>query len=118
MMIAATEWELLQPLAGRHRLPGDVAMHPHPSARKREGKHAGEHFVQRDAERIEVAAGVHEPIHAAGLFGRHVCQCARDGLGRSGRLRPRGRGDAMPNPGAGLRRSAWLTNTLAGFISL
>ena len=50
------------------------------------GQTAGQHFVQRDAERVEVAAGIDRPVHPAGLLRRHVGQCARDDLGRCGRL--------------------------------
>ena len=50
------------------------------------GRRAGEHLIERDAERVEIAAGIDRTIHASGLFGRHVGECARDELGRCGRL--------------------------------
>ena len=78
--------DLRQPLGRRRRPPRDVAVHPFHRLGRREGQTAGQHFVQRDAERVEVAARIDRSIHPPGLFGRHVGQCARDELGRGGRL--------------------------------
>ena len=95
MMIAETApGTSVQPLGGRHRLSGDVAVHPLHRLGRRERETAGEHFVQRDAEGIEVAARIDRPIHAPGLFGGHVGERPGDDLGRLRRLalarQPRG----------------------------
>ncbi len=52
----------------------------------RERQDPGEHFIQGDAERIEIAAGVDRAVHAAGLLGRDVGKCPGDAFGRRGRL--------------------------------
>ena len=59
---------------------------------------AGEHLIERDAERIEVAARVDRAVHPPGLFGRHIGERAGDDLGRLGRLTlaRQTRGDAEP----------------------
>ncbi len=51
-----------------------------------ERQNPGEHFVQGDAKRIEIAAGIDRTIHAAGLFGRDIGQGAGNSLRRRGRL--------------------------------
>ena len=88
--------DTLQPLAGRHRLPGDVAVHPLHRIGRGEGQTAGEHLVKRDAERVEIAAGIDRAVHPPGLFGRHVGERSGDDLGRLGRLAlaRQARGDA------------------------
>src|SRR5208282_5337097 len=48
----------------------------------RERQHAGKHFVEGDAERIEVAARIDRSVHAAGLLGRHVGKRSANDLGR------------------------------------
>ncbi len=73
-------------LGGRHGLSCDVAVHPLERLGSREGQTAGQQFVQGDAERIEVAAGIDGPIHAAGLFGGYVSKGARDDSRRLGCL--------------------------------
>ena len=78
--------DTVHPLAGRHRLSRDMAVHPLHGIGGRKGQTAGEHFIQGDAERIEIAAGIHGVIHASGLFGCHVGECPRHELGRFGRL--------------------------------
>src|SRR5882762_9679191 len=45
-----------------------------------------EHLVERDAEGVEVAAGVDRAVHASGLFRRYIGERAGDRLGRRGRL--------------------------------
>jgi hypothetical protein len=50
-----------QPLTGRHRLSGDMAVNPLHGIGSRERQSAGEHLVERDAEGIEVATGVDRP---------------------------------------------------------
>ena len=62
------------------------------------GRAAGEHLVERDAQRIEVAAGIDRAVHPPGLFGGHVGERAGDDLGRLGRLAlaRQARGDAEP----------------------
>ena len=42
------------------------------------GSVAGQHLVEGDAERIEIAAGIDRAVHAAGLFRRHVGERAGD----------------------------------------
>ena len=51
----------------------------------REGQRAGEHLVEDDAHRIEVAARIDRAVHPAGLFGRHVGERAGGELGLVGR---------------------------------
>ena len=50
------------------------------------GRLPGQHFVQRDAQGIEVAARIDRPVHAPGLFGGHVGEGPGDELGRRRRL--------------------------------
>ena len=45
-----------------------------------------QHFVEGDAQRIEIAAGVHRAVHPAGLFRRHVGERPGDHLRRRGGL--------------------------------
>ena len=111
--------DIVQPLAGRHRLPRDVAMHPFHRIGRGERQDAGQHLVERDAERVEVAAGIDRAVHASGLFGRHVGERPRNRLGRIGRLalarKPRSDAKArQPAPG----QSPEFTRTLAGLMSL
>ena len=94
------------PLVGRHRLPGDVAMHPFHRIRSGEGQYARQHLVEDDAERVEIAAGVDRAVHPPGLFRRHIGERARDHLRRCRRLVLAGqtRGDAeagQPDAAAG-----------------
>ena len=77
---------VLHPFGRRYGLPGDVAMHPLHGIGCGKRQSAGEHLVKRDAECVQVAAGIDRTIHASGLFGRHVGQGAGDGLGRLERL--------------------------------
>ena len=49
-----------------------MAMHPSQGVVSLKRKHAGRHFVEDNAKRIQVAAMVDNPVHAAGLFRRHV----------------------------------------------
>ena len=37
-----------------------------------EGQGPGQHLVERDAQRVEIAAGIDRAVHSAGLFRRHV----------------------------------------------
>src|SRR5262249_30800334 len=69
-----------------HRLSGDMAVHPLHRIDRGEWQRSGEHLVERDAERVEVAASIDRPVHSAGLFGRHVGERARDRLRRLERL--------------------------------
>src|SRR5262249_56311803 len=64
---------------------------------KRQG--TGEHLVEGDAERVEVAAGVDRTVHSSSLLGRHVGKCASERLWRTGRLSLAGeaRGDTEPS---------------------
>ena len=74
------------PFAWRRSVPGDMAVHPLHRFGGAERKRSGEGPVQRDAERIEVAARVDGAIHAAGLLGCHVSERSGDRLGWLGRL--------------------------------
>ena len=97
---------LVHPLGGRHRLARDMAMDPLHRIGGGERQRAGEHLVEGDAERIEIAAGVDRAVHSSGLFGRHVGERAGDDLGRLGRLplARQARGDAEPGEPHLLRR--------------
>jgi len=76
----------LHQLARRHRLSGDMAVHPFHRVSSSKRQHARQHLVERDAERIEVAARIDRAIHPAGLLGCHVGERAGDRLGGPGRL--------------------------------
>ena len=67
-------------------------------SRRGKRQRAGQHFVEGDAERVEIAARIDRAVHPAGLFRRHVGQRARDHLGRLRRLAlaPQARRDAKP----------------------
>ena len=97
-MLGDSRRDALQPFRRRHRLSGDVAVDPFHRIGRAERQAAGEHLIERDAERIEVAAGVDRAVHPPGLFGRHVGQRAGDDLRRLGRLTlaRQTRGDAEP----------------------
>ena len=88
-----------KPAGRRRRPPRNVAVHPLHRIGRCEGEGAGEHLVEGYAEGIEVAAGVDRPVHASGLFGRHVGEGAGNGLGRCGGLPFAGQaqGDAEPS---------------------
>jgi hypothetical protein len=70
------------PLAGRHRLPRDMAVHPPHRIGGGEGELPRQHFVKGDAQSIKIAAGVHRTVHPAGLFRRHVGKRPGDHLRR------------------------------------
>jgi hypothetical protein len=72
----------LKPLARRQRFAGDVAMHPLHRIGCSEWQNAGEHLVEGDAERIEIAAEIDRPVHPTRLFGGHVGECPGDHLRR------------------------------------
>jgi len=90
--------DIRHPLTGRHRHSGDMAVHPLHGIDRSERQGAREHLEERDAQRVEVAAGIDRAVHSAGLFGGHVGEGAGDGLGRLGRrsLSKQPRGDAEP----------------------
>ena len=75
-------WQTLTPLSWRHGSLRDVAVHPSHRIRRSERQLAGRQFVEDDAERVEVAAGVNRPVHPAGLLRRHVGECSRNELRR------------------------------------
>ena len=119
MMIAETApGRSFTPLGGRDRPPRDVAVHPLHRIGRGERQWAREHLVEGDAERVEIAAGVDRPVHPSGLFGRHVGERAGDDLRRLGRLRSRGRREAMPNPVSRTSPVAQITRILGGLMSL
>jgi hypothetical protein len=60
------------PLVRRHRLAGNVAMHPCHRIGGGEGQFARQHLVERDPQGVEIAAGISRPVHPARLFGGHV----------------------------------------------
>ena len=74
------------PLVGRHRLPRDVAVDPLHRIGGGEGKLPRQHLVEGDAQRIEIAAGVHRAVHPPGLLRRHVGERPGDHLRRRGGL--------------------------------
>ena len=85
----------LHALTGRLGRPRDMGVDPFRGIRGREGKLAGEHLVERDAEGVEVAPRVDRPVHLASLLGRHIGKRAGDG--RWAPLLPEHpRGDAEP----------------------
>ena len=74
-------------------------MHPFHRIGRRERKTSGQHFVKRDAERVEIAPGVDGTIHTSSLLGSHVGKCSGDKLGRFCRLALAGkpRSDTKPH---------------------
>ncbi len=88
-------------------MPGDMAMNPFHRIGGAERQTAGEHLIERDAERIEVAAGIDRAVHPPGLLGRHIGERAGDELGRPGRLTLARQMRRDPGwPGAGAPRRA------------
>src|SRR5262245_40872554 len=59
-----------------------MAMNPLHRIRRSKRQLSGEHLVQSDAERVEIAARIDRTIHATGLLRRHVGECSRDELWR------------------------------------
>jgi CheY-like chemotaxis protein len=88
----------LHSLAGRHRPPCDMAVDPLHGVGRGERRRAREHLIERDAERMEVAARIDRAVHPPGLLGRHIGQRACGGLGPLERLpfarKPRGDAEA------------------------
>ena len=70
----------------RNRLTRDVAVDPLQRIDGSKREHAGKHFVQHDAQRVEIASGIDRPIHSPGLFRRHIGKRSGDNLRRRGRL--------------------------------
>ena len=73
-------------LAGVGRLTRDVGMHPLHRIGGCERKMAGQHLVEGDAERIQIASGIDGAVHPARLLGRHVGERSCDELRRFRRL--------------------------------
>ena len=73
-------------IRGRYRLTCDVAVDPLQRVGGSKREHARKHLVQGDAQRVEIAAGIHRAIHAPGLFRRHVGEGARNDFRRRRRL--------------------------------
>ena len=86
MMIAESGSGISPSLGGRDWLTCDVAVDPFHRIGGGERERAGKHLVERDAQRVEIAARVDRAIHAPGLFRRHVGECAGNDLRRIGRL--------------------------------
>jgi len=76
----------LQPFRRRHRLSRDVAMNPFHRIGRAERQASGQHLVERDAEGVEVAAGIDRAVHPPRLLGRHIGERPGDDLGRFGGL--------------------------------
>ena len=72
--------------AGCYRLTCDVAVDPLQRVGGSKREHARKHLVQGDAQRVEIAAGIHRAIHTPGLFGRHVGKGAGNDFRRRQRL--------------------------------
>ena len=70
------------PLVGRRRLAGNMAVHPFHRISGGEGQFARQHLIEGHAQRVEVAAGIDRPVHPPGLFGRHVGERPGDHLRR------------------------------------
>jgi hypothetical protein len=73
-------------VAGRRRPARDVAVDQFHRVRSGKRQDPGEHSVEGDAERVEVAAGIDRPVHSPCLLGRHVGERSGDRLGRMRRL--------------------------------
>ncbi len=73
-------------LIWRCRLASNVAVDPLQWGGGGKRQPACKHLVQRDAQRVEIAARISRAIHAAGLLGRHIGERAGNNLGRYGRL--------------------------------
>ena len=98
--------DALQPFRRCHRLSRDMAMDPFHRIGGAERQTAGEHLVERHAERVEIATRIDRAVHPPGLFGRHIGERAGDDFGRLGRLTlaRQTRGDAEPGePGQSVR---------------
>jgi len=74
------------PLFGRCRLPSNMTVDPLERVSGGKGQRCGEHLVEGNAERVQIAACVDRSIHPACLFRRHVVQRARNDLRRVGIL--------------------------------
>ncbi len=59
-----------------------MTMNPLDRLRGNERKRPGEHLVECDPEGIQITPGIDRPIHASGLFRRHVSQGASNYFGR------------------------------------
>ena len=74
------------PLIWWHRHARDMAMDPFHGIGSGKGQGADEHLIERDAERVEIAAGIDRAVHAPGLFGGHASEGPGDELRRLGHL--------------------------------
>jgi hypothetical protein len=100
---------------GGGRLPRDMTVHPFHRIGGGERQRSGQNFVQRDAERVEVAARVERP---SGLFGSHIGKVQAMTSGGAGTRRSRGSCDAMPKPVSRTVPAAASTSRMAGLMSL
>ncbi len=75
-----------------------MAVDPFHRIGRPERQATGEHLIEHDAERIEVAARVDRAVHPSGLFRRHIGERSGDHPRRLGRLTlaRQTRGDAEP----------------------
>ena len=76
----------VEPLARRRRPSGDMAVEPFHRIGRSKRQRTRDHLVERDAECVEIAAGVNRTVHSSSLLGRHIGERAQDRLGRRGRL--------------------------------
>ena len=67
---------------GRHRQLREMGVHQRGRVGDLEGRDAGQHLVERGAQRVQVAARVDRAVHAAGLLRCHVAQRAGDDVRR------------------------------------
>ena len=73
----------------------------------REGQGARQQFIEGDPERVQVAARIGCPVHAAGLLRRHVGEGSRDhirGLGQLMFASQAGRNSESGEPGLAANR--------------
>ncbi len=75
-------WHRRNPLVGRCRLSGNVTVDPFQWISCGKRQHPGQHLVETDAERVQIATCIDGSIHPAGLFRSHVRQRAGDNLRR------------------------------------
>src|SRR5262249_34237220 len=78
--------KVLSPFGRRQRLSCNVTVHPLHWVRGGKWKRAGEHLVQRDAQRVEIAPVVDRAVHAARLLGSDVSERTADHLRRPAAL--------------------------------
>lgn len=76
--------DLVVQLVYSGRYPRNVGMHQFYTIGGLKWQPPGEHLVQGNTERVKIGAVIHHAIHAAGLFGRKVCQRTFEPVGVAG----------------------------------